>query len=118
MSDHTPPKPRLIVEQQSDGTLTIEYYINGARSKETLNRGFELYDIVEALAMQRNAMQRQAEAKAERDAHAERQRHRQVWQYVAENHGVGFANKTVGGGPKKYAAEPQPGAVVTSTDLL
>ena len=91
------PKPRLIVEQQDDGTLVIEIYVNGSRSRRTVTFGFEAFEIKEALAEQKRAIDAQAARKARELEEAAQRRHNQVWSYVAQNHGVGFANKTVNG---------------------
>jgi hypothetical protein len=93
----TKPKPRLIVEQQDDGTLVLELYINGSRSRRNVTFGFEAFEIKEALAEQKRSIEAQAARKAQELELAAQRRHSQVWSYVAQNHGVGFANKTVNG---------------------
>lgn len=93
----TTPRPRIIVELQTDGTLIAECYLNGSRLRENLNRGFELFEIKEMLVRIDNNIKSAAERKAEALAEKEKARHGTVWRYVAENHGVGFANRTVNG---------------------
>lgn len=97
MTTAPPPKPRVIVEQQPDGTLVCEYYINGARSRDVLNLGFEAFEIKEALRTQAKAIAKQIERELEKKREEEHNRHNRVWQGVARNHGIGFANRTVNG---------------------
>jgi hypothetical protein len=89
--------PRIIVEQQPDGSLIAEFYINGARTRQTLTFGFESFEIKEALGEQARANAAAAAREAAREAQAERERHNRVWNYVASSHGIGFANRTVNG---------------------
>jgi hypothetical protein len=89
--------PRIIVEQQPDGSIVAEFYINGARSRQTLTLGFEAFEIKAALADQARANAAAAAREAERAQAQERERHNRVWNYVASSHGIGFANRTVNG---------------------
>lgn len=89
--------PRVIIELQADGTLMVESYVNGMRSKLPLTFGFEAFEIREALAHIKRQRAAYAQQQAEKALAAEKARHGQVWRYVAENHGIGFANRTVNG---------------------
>ena len=101
MSDTTPPpaqpKPRIIVELQPDGSLVMESYVDGNRKRLELQLGFEAFEIKEELRTIARRNLAQAERKAAAKREMENKRHSQVWRYVAENHGVGFANRTVNG---------------------
>jgi hypothetical protein len=91
------PKPRVIVELQPDGTLVMEYYTNGQRSRDTLTLGFEAFEIKDQLRNQAQHLATAAERKAAALAEAASRRHNQAWRYVATNHGIEFANRTVNG---------------------
>ena len=98
MSEKQPiPKPRVIIEQQPDGSLIMESYINGSRKRIELQLGFEAFEIKDELRTQAKAIASYAERERERIAEAANKRHNQAWRYVATNHGVEFANRTVNG---------------------
>lgn len=56
------PRPRIILEQQTDGTLVMETYTNGQRERTELMHGQELSEMLDALARK----QRELDASAER----------------------------------------------------
>lgn len=120
----TKPKPRIILEMQPDGTLIVESYTNGARSRETLYRGFEMVAIMDELNRQKTLIESAAERKAVEQERREAALHRRVWHGVAggtstsRGHGVAFANKTVG--PlSRTPKEPKPAPISYATaDLL
>jgi hypothetical protein len=101
MSDKpiAPPRllPRVVIEQQPDGSLVMESYINGARHRELINKGFEAFEIREALAVQASAIIAAQERKLAQLAEETRNLHNRVWRTTAERHGIGFANRTVNG---------------------
>lgn len=90
-------RPRVIVELKPDGTLVLEQYLDGQRQQMPLPLGFELFEIREALRAQVRRHESAQERKARAKEEAETRRHSQVWRYVAENHGIGFANRTING---------------------
>ena len=51
------PPPRVVVELHPDGTMAIEFYLNGARTRQPLYRGMEGVEI-------RQVLQRLARASA------------------------------------------------------
>lgn len=97
MATETQSPPRVIIELQPDGSLMVESYVNGSRTKLPLTFGFEAFEIREALAHIKRQRAEYAKLQAEKAVAAEKARHGQVWRYVAENHGIGFANRTVNG---------------------
>lgn len=119
-------KARVVIELQPDGTLRVEHYVNGARSVENLERGFEMQVIREILA--------QADARAEREYRAaiaakeaaQLALHRRVWRNLATDphYGTQFANKVVGTdvpyrGKKSAEREARvPGAVYATPDMF
>lgn len=122
----TKPRPRIIIEMQDDGTLVIESYTNGQRSREVTYRGFEMVAIREELDRQRRQIDNAAEEKRLRLEREEAARHRRVWNQTAFGHannsrgfGIAFANKTIGpiGRTPKEPTVPTD-AVVASVDLL
>lgn len=102
MSNTAPTPSRVIIEHNADGSMTLEHYINGARTKETLLEGIELLQIREAFAAQDNAIKAAAARKAEQQLEKERALHRRVWFNTAygvdriRGQGEGFANKFIG----------------------
>jgi len=135
MSDTTlrPFLPRLVLEQQPDGSLIIESYLNGMRHREVLDKGFELYTMLENLAEQKRAIESKEERARLRREQEEKSRHRRVWTGVAygtdtsRGHGAAFADKTINGGEgfgpncrKKELKPKKPAAVNTlnSMDFL
>lgn len=110
-------KPRIIIEAQPDGSLVLESYINGQRSRELLTRGFEMIAIKDELARQARAIENAAEEKRLRQEREEASRHRRVWTGVAENHGIGFANRTVGQIARTQKEPTYPMAIATP-DLI
>lgn len=97
MTTETQSLPRVIIELQVDGSLMVESYVNGMRSKLPLNFGFEAFEIREALAHIKRQRAEYAKQQIEKAEAAAKARHGQVWRYVAEGHGIGFANRTVNG---------------------
>jgi hypothetical protein len=98
-----PALPRIILEQQADGTIVMETYLDGARSRFPLAKGLEIIEIREELRQQASRIASAAERKALREAELEAAKHRRVWTNVAygeyggsRGHGAEFANRTVG----------------------
>jgi hypothetical protein len=92
----------------------MEYYTNGQRTRETLTLGFEAFEIKEQLRIQAKNHASAAERKAAQLEEQANRRHNQAWRYVATNHGIEFANRTVNGtnsskiNARKDATEPKP----------
>lgn len=85
----------------------MESYINGARHREVLNKGFEAFEIREALGVQARAIIAAQERKiAALEAEA-KGRHNQVWRTTAERHGIGFANRTINGNAMGQNTRPK-----------
>jgi hypothetical protein len=122
MTDQTKPRPRVILEQQDDGSLVLEYYINGNRTRETLSRGFEMIAVRDALAFQARDIVAAAERKQIMHDIEAAARHRRVWQIAASrtNQGVEFANRVIGpiNGHTHAAKSPKPDAIQSSEALL
>lgn len=98
----TKPKPRVIVELQDDGSIVIESYHQGSRSRDHVSRYFAGNALLDALDYQKRLIDNAAEEKRLRQEREEAKRHRRVWTGVAygtstsRGHGIAFANKTVG----------------------
>ena len=115
-------KPRLIVEMQPDGSLSVETIINGARLQEPLTDGYEIVTIRQILGDMRRAIEAEAARKTALREAEENARHRKVWRNVAygidgsRGHGSAFADKTVG----KISATQKltPDTVLATEDLL
>ena len=90
--------PRLILEAAPDGTLSAEFYINGARSRVRLEPGFEMPEIKGILADLRADIAAAARRKVERQAAEDAARHRRVyWHSVnARGQGQDFADRIIG----------------------
>lgn len=112
----TKPKPRVIVELQDDGSIVIESYHQGSRSRDHVAAYFCEVAVMDALRLQKRLLDNAAEAKRLRQEKEEAARHRRVWWGVAagtgqsRGHGIAFANKTVGviSRTPKAPAEPKP----------
>jgi hypothetical protein len=87
---------RVVIELNPDGTLTMEHYTNGARSRTPLPRGIELSEIKETLFHLQTAINNTAARKADKVAEANAKRARAVYFNTAYNHGEAFADRTVG----------------------
>ena len=115
-------KPRLIVELQSDGSLSVETIINGARLQEPLTDGYEITTIRQILGDMRRSIEAEAARKAALREEEENRRHRRVWRNVAygidgsRGHGASFADKTVG--KMRSAQTLKPDTVLATEDLL
>lgn len=108
----TTAKPRIILEQQDDGTIVIEHYINGARTRVPVAQGMLNWEIAGALGEQRNNLMAQRERQEAKRKQEEIDRHNRVYTWTAEAHGVAFANRTVG--IAKTRIEQKPKAAVIS----
>ena len=104
--------PRLILEAAPDGTLSAEFYINGARSRVKLEHGFELAEIKGILADLRADIAAEARRKVERQAAEDAARHRRVyWHSVnARGQGRAFADRVIGRPDGIGGAKPAPAA--------
>jgi hypothetical protein len=95
--DATKLTARVIIELGPTGQLHMEYYTNGQRTRTTLDRGNEWWQVVDQLHMQAKAIQSAEERKALREDEASRKRHRGVWIQTAEDFGIGFAKRVIKG---------------------
>lgn len=107
MTDATSPTirpPRIVIEAGLDGTLSAEYYINGARTKLPLPRGFEMPEIRQILANIAADIAAQAARIAAKKEAEERARHARIyWHSVhARGQGQAFADRVIGK-PKRSA---------------
>lgn len=92
-------RPRVVVEQQPDGTFVVESYINGARHREPCDAGHDLlYVLRTEIDRQTRLIADKAEAAQLRKERAEDALHRKVWRIAAATPGQGkqFANRTIG----------------------
>ena len=89
-------KPRVIVEMNANGSLSLRSWSNGQESVIPLNRGQEYWEILDALKRQQREIDRKKEEHLQKQSNAEAALHRRVWQNTAEMHGVAFANRTIG----------------------
>ena len=100
MPDPTPKPilPRLVLEQAADGTLSAEYYINGARSRVALPFGYEAAELRAIFAELRASIAAEAERRIARQEAEERARHSRVyWHSVnAAGQGRAFADRVIG----------------------
>lgn len=90
-NDATKLTARVIIELSASGQLMMEYYTNGQRTRTTLDRGNEWWQVVDQLHLQRKAI---TSAEERREAQAEeksRKRHREVWLDAANKFGTRFA---------------------------
>ena len=126
MADPKIAPPRVIIELQPDGRYAMEYYINGARTRELLDNplergwdfGIQVYGGLSSVAQSRR---QEANRKAEREAKVIATRHVRVWHGVADSFGKHFAEKTVGPLNPGKAADlraAQANTIISSEDLL
>jgi len=87
---------RVVIELGADGTLIMEHYTNGARSRTPLARGIELAEIKETLFHLQTQINAVSARKAEKIAEQNAKRARAVYFNTAYNHGEAFADRTVG----------------------
>lgn len=93
-TDRASALPRVIIELQPDGSMILEQYINGARSRDQV---WSIEGIKWALDIQQRSIMAQAERnEAKRLAEIE-SRHNRVYKWTAESHGVQFANRVING---------------------
>lgn len=102
------PKPRIVIEQNDDGTWDIISFINGAQVRERIQVFQMEYQVRDALAEQANRHRNLAE-RAQRRAQDEAAKlHRKVWQISAATPGQGtaFANRVIGPIPVDRRSNP------------
>jgi hypothetical protein len=108
-NDATKPKARIVLELCENGSLVMESYRNGQRTRLMLNRGQEYWEILDELRMQQRAAESEADRQKERNEKKLRHRHYAVWTTAAEHQGVGFAKNVIKGeiplGYGKYFAK-------------
>jgi hypothetical protein len=107
-----------MIEQREDGTMVLEYYVNGTRSQEVLFPGAEMSIIREAFAHQRRVAESYAERKAQLAELEEQKRHRRVWTHAAyaRGQGVEFANRVIG--PLVKKTPKMPVGIEATEDLI
>jgi len=103
------PPARIVVEMSpavdANGRriLVLEYYINGARTRHAIPAGLEMIEIAQALRDVEAAHAAERERKARSAALADAALHRRVFRRTAEDHGLGFAKRTIGNAPASIA---------------
>jgi hypothetical protein len=118
MSEVLAHPTRIVVELQPDGTLDAIYFTNGAQTRDKLVPGFESFGVRDILLRVDGARKREAQRLAERKAREQENLHRRVWTQTATDHGVPFANKTIGPAPGATRSAPRHDTIVASADLL
>jgi predicted nucleotidyltransferase len=75
-----------MIELREDGKLLMECWLNGARTLQILDRGTELWQIMDQLAEKRAEIQATAKRKADAKAKAEAIRHQKVKNNILADH--------------------------------
>lgn len=90
---------RIVVELTVNDNVVMEYYTNGQRTRTTLTRGQEFWEILDELKKQRNRHSDEASRKIKRDELRAAKRHRDVWVTSANRPGQGiqFATNVIKG---------------------
>lgn len=113
--DPAPKEPiqslgRVVIELGTDNKLYMEHYVNGTRVRVKLDRGNELWEIQDALFVQKKEHEKAQARKTEQNEKESRLRHNRVWTHSANARGQGldFAARIIRGPvPSGYGKPPK-----------
>lgn len=105
-------RPQVTIFQEQDGTWKMEYMLKGFRHVVEVNPSLLIFEVKEAFADMVRYRDHMIEDAMRRKAEAELNTARKAYRYVATNHGIEFANRTVKGlNSSKYGAKKDEPAV-------
>ena len=108
----------VVLALSPSGALRAEYTLGGVTAKLALASSALALTIPELVAQLQAERLRQAERKRARDVELEAKRAARVWTGVALNHGVGFANRTVGASAMPRAVRAQVKAKAKANEII